>query len=321
MRRIRGVDTDGQPPARRRTMGWIVGWVAVIGLLTAGCATRADMVALHDRLVSLERDAAELQQRNEAVQRENDTLRSRLESVTRTREEKELKLLDQSAGLRATLDGFREDIQTLNGKVEEIAHDLRTATRRLDAADAEMGRRLSRLEGYLDVERPVSGSSGMPAPPPPNTDAERMERTPAPVPPSPSEPAGNGDDRAGGLSPAELYHLAKAAFDRGNYEEAQEGFRTLIDRYPRSPNADNAQFWIGEIYYRQRRYEEAILEYQTVIERYPEGNKVRAALLKQGFAFYSLGDRGNARLILDELTRKYPSSNEAKIAQEKLGSF
>jgi tol-pal system protein YbgF len=319
MRRINGIETEG-PPVRRRARGWVICWIAVLGLSVAGCATRSDMVALHDRLVSLERDSVELQQRNEAVQRENDTLRSRLESVARTREEKELKLLDQSAGLRATLDGFREDIQTLNGKVEVINHDLRTATRRLDEADAEMGRRLLRIEGYLDVGRPVSGSSGMPAPPSPQApDDARTERTP--VPPSPSESPDNGDDPSGGLSPAELYHLAKAAFDRGNYEEAQEGFRTLIKQYPRSPNADNSQFWIGEIYYRQRRYEESILEYQTVIERYPDGNKVRAALLKQGFAFYSLGDRGNARLILDELIRKYPSSNEAKIAQEKLDGF
>jgi TolA-binding protein len=58
-----------------------------------------------------------------------------------------------------------------------------------------------------------------------------------------------------------------------------------LKRFPKSDNADNAQFWIGEIYYRQKWYETAILEYQKVIENYPKGNKVQASLLKQGFAF------------------------------------
>ncbi|MBW2198143.1 MAG: tetratricopeptide repeat protein, partial [Deltaproteobacteria bacterium] len=85
-----------------------------------------------------------------------------------------------------------------------------------------------------------------------------------------------------------------------------------------SKNADNAQFWIGEIYYHEKWYEKAILEYQKVIEKYPKGNKVQASLLKQGFAFLNLGDKSNARLILSELIKKYPKSNEAKIAKRKL---
>lgn len=91
-----------------------------------------------------------------------------------------------------------------------------------------------------------------------------------------------------------------------------------MKRFPNSDNADNAQFWIGEIYYRQKWYEKAILEYQTVIEKYPKGNKVQASLLKQGFSFFNLGDKANARLIFNELVRKYPDANEAAIAREKL---
>ena len=92
----------------------------------------------------------------------------------------------------------------------------------------------------------------------------------------------------------------------------------LIQRFPKSERADNSQFWIGEIYYREKWYEKAILEYQKVIEKYPKGNKVPASLLKQGFAFSNLGDKSNSRLILEELIKKYPNSNEAKIAKDKV---
>ena len=99
---------------------------------------------------------------------------------------------------------------------------------------------------------------------------------------------------------------------------AKKYFQEVIQRYPKSENADNAQFWIGEIYYREKWYEKAILEYQKVIEKYPDGNKVPAALLKQGLAFHNIGDKANSRHILEELVKKYPKSNEAKIAREKL---
>jgi len=115
-----------------------------------------------------------------------------------------------------------------------------------------------------------------------------------------------------------IYQTAKQAFDQGDLELARERFQKLIDTYPKSNRADNAQFWIGEIYYHEKWYEKAILEYQKVIENYPNGNKVQSSLLKQGFSFFNLGDKANARLIFTELIKKYPKSNEAKIAKKKL---
>jgi tol-pal system protein YbgF len=122
-------------------------------------------------------------------------------------------------------------------------------------------------------------------------------------------------------TPDGLYAAAKQRFDRGEYEDARQLFQTLLEQHPQSDNADNAQFWIGEIYYHEKWYEKAILEYQKVIENYPKGNKVRSALLKQGLAFSNLGDGDNAKLILRELVRKYPNSKEASMAEKKLKTF
>ena len=116
----------------------------------------------------------------------------------------------------------------------------------------------------------------------------------------------------------EIYRTAKQAFDQGDSDTARKKFQELIERYPKSERADNAQFWIGEIYYREKWFEKSILEYQKVIENYPTGNKVPASLLKQGLAFFNLGDKANSRLILQELIKKHPQSNEAKIAKDKL---
>ncbi|MBW1759740.1 MAG: tol-pal system protein YbgF, partial [Deltaproteobacteria bacterium] len=98
------------------------------------------------------------------------------------------------------------------------------------------------------------------------------------------------------LSEVQLYELAKQVFDKGDFENARKGFQKVLKRFPNSRNADNARFWIGETYYREKWYDKAILEYQKVIEEYPKGNKVSAALLKQGIAFYNLGEKTNAGL-------------------------
>ncbi|MBU0768749.1 MAG: tol-pal system protein YbgF, partial [Proteobacteria bacterium] len=113
------------------------------------------------------------------------------------------------------------------------------------------------------------------------------------------------------IEPENLYRSVKKLYDQGDLKTAREGFQKLLKEFPKSKNADNAQFWIGESYYREKWYEKAILEYQKVIEKYPKGDKVTASLLKQGFAFFNLEDKSNAHLVLSELIEKYPESNEA----------
>jgi tol-pal system protein YbgF len=171
----------------------------------------------------------------------------------------------------------------------------------LEQASLSMKDRLLRIEEYLALDGAAKKASSAKAVP---------EKPPAKekVDPAPSKE----------MAENELYAKAKQDFDSGELEAARNGFQDFLKRYPKSAIADSAQFWVGEVFYRQKWYEKAILEYQKVIENYPKGNKVQASLLKQGFSFFNLGDKSNGRLILKELIKKYPSSNEAKIAKQKL---
>ena len=205
--------------------------------------------------------------------------------------ESEKKLRNQSAGQHVNIERLKEEIQILRGKLEEIEFTLNKKIN----TDKD---RIARLEQYLHLEPTGSGL--------------KIEKD------SGIKPMSQAGKK---LTENEIYKLAKQAFDQGDFETAREGFQKLIKQHPKSKNADNAQFWIGEIYYREKWYEKAIIEYQKVIEKHPKGNKVPASLLKQGFAFYNLGDKANARLILTELIKKYPKSNESKIARQKLKGY
>ncbi|MDM8525344.1 tol-pal system protein YbgF [Desulfococcaceae bacterium HSG8] len=284
--------------------------------LGGGCALQRDLVALNERLLSIEDRIRDLEQRDAASNKE---IKSRIETYSKTQQEKEQELRTQSAGLQATFDRFREEIQNLRGRLEETEFLLKRKADSSEASAKNNEKRLEKLEKYLRTPERPAPETRIPSRQPPESDMpwKTAESDEGP-PPDASTPS---DGQFEGFSQDELYNSAKQAFDQGDFEKARQGFKKLLEKYPTSKWSDNAQFWLGEIYYKGKWYEKAILEYQTVIEKYPDGNKVKAALLKQGFAFFNLGDKANARLILQELIDRYPESHEADIAEQKLGSF
>jgi tol-pal system protein YbgF len=283
-------------------------WACVNGLLLLffwGCVSQGEVSSIDSRL-------SELELRNAETRRSSEELQSGLKN----RSEEDQAVRQQTASLRAKIDALGEEMRILSGRIEELEHSLSRQTQKDEdtkksegsqsdkAAESASGHeaRILRIERYLNLE--------------PSADSAAADKSAIEKPASKQKPAGEVQQQE--LSEDELYQMAKQAFDEGDSDAARKKFQELIERYPKSQSADNAQFWIGEIYYRDKWYEKAILEYQKVIENYPNGNKVHAALLKQGFAFLNLGDTANSRIIFDELVRKFPDSNEAKIAKQKL---
>ena len=267
--------------------------------LMSGCASQKEIATIDNRI-------SELEMRNAETRKKSEALKSDLEN----REGEEQALRHQAASLRQQIAALNEELRVLKGRIEELEFSLnRQKQKEAEAIGSKEARldqmadsarindeRIDRIEQYLNFETAKPAAS-------PATSAPKI----VPVVKAPQE-----------LSEDEIYRQAKQAFDQGDSDAARAKFIELIERYPQSERADNAQFWIGEIYYREKWYEKAILEYQKVIENYPKGNKVPASLLKQGFAFLNLGDKANSRLILEELIKKYPKTNEAKIAKDKL---
>jgi tol-pal system protein YbgF len=295
--------------------------IAVVAVLL-GCAHQEDVIILDQRLskvealgkklaqktADLENKAVELDRRDQSSDKEIEQSRADLSTKLSEFEKKlgneDLELKTDYAKVNAGLEAIKDDVQLLRGRLEEsefmiqerlnaAGHAEKSKQILLDKLSISLNQieaRFQYIEQYLNLESAASRGVQKDLP-------KKSEKT---------------------LSDQEHYVAAKQAFDRDDFEAARSGFETIIKDFSKSEHADNAQFWVGEIYYREKWYEKAILEYQKVIENYPKGNKVPASLLKQGFAFILLGDKANAKLILKELSRKYPESNEGKIALQKL---
>ena len=269
--------------------------------LLCSCAMQQDVITIDDRMTLLE---DRLMQHDAELEKKSTQFKSSMEDYDKIFENNRT----QYADLYAMLDNFREEIQILSGKLEENDYLSKQKIAAFENSDSEKQKKLNRIEKILNlnqdriirIEQYLNFESSLP-----DLKTEAKDQAAK-------------DQAEKELSENEVYVFAKQAFDQDDFLTAREGFQKLIKMYPKSEHADNAQFWIGESYYREKWYEKAILEYQKVIEKYPEGNKVRASLLKQGFAFFNLEDKANSRLILKELIKKYPKSNEAKIARQKL---
>jgi tol-pal system protein YbgF len=231
----------------------------------------------------------------------------------------------------AQMDSLQEQMQRLYGTIEEIesggarrenpifsqrgtAEEIRSLKERIDFLEA----RVNEMEMNLSSGTPAApgtaapnrSSALAPATPKPSTAAKRP-------PPPPKKPAPQG---SGGKA-QQAYSQATDAMNQKQYEKAIRLYRGFIKVNSGHDLNDNAQYWIGECYYAQKKYEEAIIEFEEVIQQYPSGDKVPAALLKEGLAFHALKDNVPARQILKKLVDQYPASEEAKLATEKLKGF
>ncbi|MGH7597418.1 MAG: tol-pal system protein YbgF [bacterium] len=115
-----------------------------------------------------------------------------------------------------------------------------------------------------------------------------------------------------------LYDSAYQDFVKGQYALALQGFAQYLQMQPASSLADNAQYWIGECYYSQKKYAEAIQAFQAVITKYPGGEKSASAMLKLAYAQITAGQTTSGKTNLEALIKRFPESNEAKLAHTRL---
>ena len=198
--------------------------------------------------------------------------------------------------------------------------------------DAVTGRPPAGLALVADeppVRRAVAASAPRPASPasPPLADvpvvSDRLEVTHR-VPPVSARAAARGKTRdheppsERGDSAGNDYRAAVELVKAGNYVDALAALRAFIQRYPHHDYADNAQDWIGEVFYAQKDYVRALAEFRRVVEVYPRGNKVPDALLKVGYCYQAIGQGEKARAVLEQVVNLYPKSEPAALAARRL---
>jgi tol-pal system protein YbgF len=222
----------------------------------------------------------------------------------------------------------RGDTETLIGQLDrrsreqgaETGRQLGALSSRVDGLAAELARVAGRLDEVGQRVDALSRARSAPG-----------AGAAAPSGAPPVEPRASG----GGPSPEQAYQAAYLDFTKGNFPLAVSGFREFVRRFPDSPLADQAQYWVGEAYFSMGRtsagrgeadkarseLEQAVQEFRRVVLNYPKGGKVPGALYKEALALIELKQCKVAEARLRYLIDNFPQSEEAPLARERLSSL
>ncbi len=119
----------------------------------------------------------------------------------------------------------------------------------------------------------------------------------------------------------ELYNTAYRDLIRGNYQLALQGFQQFTRQYTNSDLIDNAQYWIGEVFYAQGRYQNAIDEFEKVLKLYRAGDKTASSMLKIGYSYINMDEVEQGKIYLEEILNDYPETEEANLARGRLANL
>jgi len=120
-----------------------------------------------------------------------------------------------------------------------------------------------------------------------------------------------------------LNEKGHGALTQNDYAGAEVAFRQLIESYPKDPLAADAQYWIGESFYRRGQYKAAADAFLKGYKKYKSGDKAPETLLKLGMSLAALGQKDAACSTFGELKTKFPKApetvrDEVKAEQKKV---
>jgi tol-pal system protein YbgF len=240
-------------------------------------------------------------------------------------------LQEEQQQLRAALLGLGDTLKALNVRLDADAGRLQKSladqkllvegvaetTRILREKADETNVRLSSMTQELQALRQTVASMPPPVPsgglvssgePPPGDPAAAA---PGAAVPATTTPPPN-------VSPTQMWDRVYAVYTAGQFDLAVEGFQSFIRTFPTSPQADDAQLYIGHSLFSAGKYPDAVTALQKVISNYPQSDSVPTAYYKLGSAYEAMKQFDAARKAYETVVKNYNKAFEATLAQQAL---
>ena len=211
------------------------------------------------------------------------------------------KINAQSEAGNGKLDTVSGQVQSLNDSVDELKSRI-----------AKLDKSVHDLQAQLqNIQRPPAGAA--PATQNPDQNAQPPDAGATPVP---SAPPAN-------VAPPlqETFQAGLRDYNSAHYEVAAGEFQDVLRYYPLDEMAGTAQFYLGEIAYRQQNYPDAVKAYNAVLEGFPGSPKAPAAQLRKGLSLLQLNKRDAGIHELRLLNQRHPQTPEAAQARTKLNAL
>ncbi len=203
------------------------------------------------------------------------------------------KITERMQGIEKSM---TQSLATMGSKVDAMADEFRIVKENMADLNAKMQRIQTKM---VDVENAVKIIQQPPAPPPPAAGT---------TPGSPAAASGPPP----GLRAEDLYRGAYSDRSANRLDAALEGFQNYLKWFGSTDLACNAQFYVGDIYYKKNDLERALAAYHDVLEKFPSDcNKRNDALLAKARTLAAGDQPTAAAAVYRQLKKENPTGEWA----------
>ncbi|MFI5235594.1 MAG: tetratricopeptide repeat protein [Gemmatimonadales bacterium] len=256
-------------------------------VLLGGCAAKGDVRRVEDAVLLLRAETT----------RQDSVRAAQLTAVIGMQQ----RILDSLAATRTAISGFKGD----------IASDLYSINQQLVQVQELTGQsqqRLTELRTQLEARSAeIQATAPAPVALPPGDSTPAAGTTPAGAPPA-GPPAASAD---------QMYEASLQQLRLGSVRTARMGFTQLLQRYPQSPRAGDATYFVGESWAAESP-DSAVRYYNLVVQSFPKSPRAATALYKLGLLAENRKDPGAARGFYQRVVQAYPNSDEAALARDRI---
>lgn len=189
------------------------------------------------------------------------------------------------------------------GIAEEVGNAVEVLAKKVDLIASDIDLRLTDIETAIQKGGTISN---------------RASNVPTVPTGSRAEPKGETVPVPDGIDADELYKEAYGYMKKGSFPTAQAWFDAFTKRFPEHDKAQNAYYWLGEVYLVQQDPQSALVAFGQAVKGFPTGERTPDALLKMGVAFQEIGKENLAKTTWEKLARDFPDSGAAASAEKRL---
>jgi len=293
------------PTANRFRTAFLL--AALVSPIAGSAPLRAE--STKDTVVALQ---TQVQQLLDAVQRLQSTVDSKFALLQHLVEQ----TADNANRVTASMDALQKKInaetEATNGKLDSTSGQIQSLNDSVDELKSRMSKldkSIQDMQGQMqNTQNPPTGIPGQPG------------GAPSAATPGAGAPEGTA---GGGQAPPlqETYQAALRDYNTARYDVAAGEFKDVLTYYPQDELAGNAQFYLGEISYKQGDYAGAVKAYNAVLEGFSGSSKAPAAQLHKGQALIKSGKRDAGVRELRALIQRHPQTPEATQARAILNGM
>ena len=203
------------------------------------------------------------------------------------------------SNIQVKLGEYDQFIRDINGKVENIEFRLSQLEKKIETFDKDIELRFEQFKRSIDS---VDAKN-----------TKEVKQTPT-----------NKPKVTSNLSAKDLYESALKDLKDSKNKDAENKFLEFLSAYPTDQLAGNAQYWLGEVYYKQQDFKKAAVAFKEGYSKFPNGAKGPDCLLKLGLTMKALNKREDActafvnlPIVFDKVSDDI--SSRAKKEAEALG--